>query len=82
MSVKEGLRRVHKLGRVLGTTGAFLIVVGLADMILGLMRVSSVFGGMVPLAILGLYLMFAGLAIVIAGWIGEGFAAEEGSDER
>jgi uncharacterized membrane protein HdeD (DUF308 family) len=80
MAVKEGLRRVHKLGRVLGTTGAFLVVVGLAGFISGLMRVSPMFGSIAPLVILGLYLMFAGFAIVIVGWVGDGFAAKDGPE--
>jgi len=82
MSVKEGLRRVNKLGRVLGTTGACLM---LLTVVVGLLawRLPNATAGvsfaLAELFVPGVGLLLAGIVILTVSWIGEGFAEKDDS---
>jgi len=76
MSVKEGLRRVNKLGRVLGTTGAVLMLLNFVELLVAALSHSgaAILG---PLLLLGVYFLLLGILVVTIGWIGEGFAQKD-----
>jgi len=81
MSMKEGFRRVNKLGRVIGTTGASMMLCAVAlGLIASRLAGSAAWAqGMGVFALLGVYLVVAGIVILTLAWIGEGFAEKDDS---
>ena len=80
MSVKEGLRRVNKLGRVLGTTGACLMLFAVVGALLASRLPNATPGiamGTGEFLVLGVGLLIAGIVVVTVGWIGDGFASKD-----
>lgn len=78
MSVKEGLRRVNKLGRVLGTTGACLMLFAVVGALLASRLPNATPGiAMGEFLVLGVGLLIAGIVVVTVGWIGDGFASKD-----
>ena len=80
MSTKEGLRRINKLGRVLGTTGACLMLFAVVATLLASRLPNVTAGiamGMSEFLVLGVGLLIAGIVVVTLGWIGDGFASKD-----
>lgn len=80
MSTKEGLRRINKLGRVLGTTGACLMLFAVVATLLASRLPNATAGiamGMSEFLVLGVGLLIAGIVVVTLGWIGDGFASKD-----
>lgn len=80
MSVKEGLRRVNKLGRVLGTIGACLM---LFPVVVGLLvwrfpnATAGVSFALAEFFVPGVGFLLAGILVMTLGWIGDGFASKD-----
>jgi hypothetical protein len=76
MALKEGVRRINKLGRILGTTGALLMLLNFVEVLAAALWHSSaaILG---PFLLLGIYFLILGIVVVTIGWIVEGFTQKD-----
>lgn len=79
MAANEGLRRVHKLGRMMAITAAVFLLLALIISLVASHIPNRVAAAPILALLLGTgwWLFLLGILVSLLAWIGEGFAKKE-----